>query len=242
MFCRSCGKVLHLNSGNTCPECGKDLLFCRNCGKGLATNPDKTCANCSADPVKSTSFCRYCGKPTGPKDINCPACRSFLNTIPVADKTNYNRTVRKIAVGTSACAVLVLGALMFLPAVNKPVSMWISTMTPPKAKVDTSKNVTIDLVIENGKFYPDKIYAEAGANLIINFTNKDVGVEHNFVVYREMEGAALAMTILPHVTGPGSAVYRLKVPKYGPDGSYWFACDNHYATEQGFLYPTWPTP
>ena len=133
--------------------------------------------------------------------------------------------------------------MFVLPAkVTKSVLIGLTASSAPAPKLDFSKNVTVDLVIENGTFYPDKIYAEAGANLIINFTNKDVGVEHNFVLYREVESNPSASFIQKLVLGPGTAVYKFKVPIVRPDGAYWFACGTHYTTEQGLFYSTWPTP
>ena len=241
MFCKNCGKALVLNPDKTCVNCGGFVLFCRNCGKGLILNPDKTCAGCGSDPIKTTSFCRYCGKVTGPEDLNCQGCGAVIRTVPgrddVAVKKSWRRVWIGMAVGVLATCVVLFS---FRSAIASPFAAWIATFRPPVVKPDFSKNETINLVIENGKFYPDKIYAEAGANLYIHFTNKDVGVEHNFVLYREMEGYPLAMSIGEHVVGPGTAVYKVKVPRVGPDGAYWFACDNHYATEQGFFYPTWP--
>lgn len=243
MFCRNCGKGLGLNPDNICPRCGGYAVFCRNCGKGLVLNPDKTCANCGVDTAKATSFCRYCGKPTGPLDLNCPACGSIIKVIPERDRVPNKNTRRLVKLGTVAVALVTLLLMFSLRAkVTAPVLSWLATFSAPAPKLDFSKNVTIDVVIQNGTYYPDKIYAEAGANLIINFTNKDIGIEHDLVLYREVEQMAVAVASQKPVVGPGTAVYKLKVPIVRPDGAYWFACDQHYATEQGFLYPTSPTP
>lgn len=145
--------------------------------------------------------------------------------------------------GTTAAAIAALLLLFSLRGkVTGPVLSWLSTFSAPAPKPDFSKNFTIDLVIQNGTFYPDKIYAEEGANLFINFTNKDAGVEHNFVLYREFEGHPSAIASQNFVLGPGTAVYRVRVPRFGPDGAYWFACSNHYVTEQGSFIVTWPSP
>ena len=243
MFCKNCGKGLGLNPDKTCPKCGGYVTFCRNCGKGLGLNPDNTCANCGANPLKATSFCRYCGQPTRLKDVSCPACGSALNPIIREDRVVSKETRRLIKLWTAGAVLVVLLILFSVRAtIAGPVLSWLGTFSAPAQKVDTSKNVTIDLVIQNGTFYPNKIYAEAGANLIINFTNKDVGVEHNVVLYREVEQNAAQISSGNPVLGPGTAVYKFKVPKVGPDGAYWFACGYHYATEQGYLYPTTPTP
>jgi hypothetical protein len=247
MFCRKCGKGLILNPDKTCARCGSYVMFCRNCGKGLVLSPDKTCASCGNDPVNATSFCRYCGKPTNSIDLNCPACGSAIKMVPGKDLNKKTRKIGKlgeILVLTLIVAFVTLWIIFSLPAKKgtESVFIWLSKVSAPAPKPDSSKNETIDLVIQNGTFYPDKIYAEAGANLIINFTNKDIGVQHNFVLYRELEQYPLPISIQKQVMGPGTAVYKLKVPKVGPDGAYWFACDDHYATEQGFFYTTWPTP
>ena len=247
MFCKNCGKGLALNPDKTCANCGSYVMFCRNCGKGLVLNADKTCASCGADPVNATSFCRFCGKPTGPQDINCPACGAAIKTVQGRGSNKKTQRVGKpveIVLLTLIVAFVTLWIVFSLPAKKgtESIFIWLSTITAPPPKPDTSKNVTIDLVIQNGTFFPDKIYAEAGANLIINFANKDIGIEHNFVIYRKVEDNPVQVVSTKSVMGPATAVYKIKVPRFGPDGTYWFACNNHYATEEGLFFPTWPTP
>ena len=246
MFCKNCGKGLGFNPDKTCPDCGSDVIFCRNCGKGLVLTPDKTCTSCGTNPAKATSFCRYCGKPTGPQDVTCPACGSTIksNQSRVLDKENRRLVKMGDIVSLTIAIVLVILCIVFvLPAkVTRAVLTGLGASSAPAPKLDLSKNVTVDLVIENGVFYPDKIYAEVGSNLIINFTNKDTGVEHNFVLYREVESNPSASFIQKLVLGPGTAAYKFKVPIVRPDGAYWFACGPHYADEQGLFYSTWPKP
>ena len=223
-------------------------MFCRNCGKGLVLTPDKTCTNCGANPVKATSFCRYCGKPTSPQDLTCPACgftiKSNQGSGRVLNKGAQRLVKRGEIVSLAIGVALVILYIVFsLPAKVTDIALiGLGVRSAPAPKLDSSKNVTVDLVIENGTFYPDKIYAETGANLIINFTNKDAGVEHNFAIYREGETGPSASFIQKYILGPGTAVYKFKVPRVRPDGEYWFACDNHYEAEQGLFYSTWPKP
>jgi len=220
-------------------------MFCRNCGKGLVLNHDKACTNCGANAVKATSFCRYCGRPTSPQDLTCPACSFAIKAIPDEGRVLSKETQRlvKIVNLTIVVALVTIFIWFALPhKVTEQVLVGLAIHSAPAPKLDSSKNVTIDLVIENGIFYPDKIYAEAGANLFINFTNKDTGIEHNFVLYREVESNPSASFIQKRVMGPGTAVYKFKVPIVRPDGAYWFACDNHYTAEQGLFYSTQPTP
>ncbi len=245
MFCRNCGKGLGLNPDKTCPNCGSDAVFCRNCGKGLVLNPDKTCANCGANPLKAASFCRHCGKPAGSQDLTCPACGSIIKPPPrrVLSKGTQRLVNLGEMVGLPLAVIVFILLVAFSPVKGiQAGSVRLFPSPAPAPKLDLSKNVTVDLVIEKGVFYPNKIYAEAGSNLIINFTNKDAGIEHNFVLYREVESNPSASFIQKHVMGPGTAVYKFKVPIARPDGAYWFACDNHYETEQGLFYSTWPKP
>jgi plastocyanin len=247
MFCRTCGKGLALNPDKTCANCGSYVIFCRNCGKGLVLNSDKTCASCCADAVNATSFCRYCGKPTNSVDLNCPACGSSIKTFPGGGLNKKTQRIGKsgeILVLTLIVAFVILWVVFSLPAKKGTESalIWLSSLSAPPPKIDSSKNETIDLVIQNGTFYPDKIYAEAGSNLFINFTNKDIGIEHNFVIYRKVEDNPVQVVSTDLIQGPATVVYKIKVPRFGPDGTYWFVCNKHYATEDGLFYPTWPTP
>ncbi len=58
------------------------IKFCRSCGGELAAATDKTCPKCSANAVKASAFCRYCGKPTNAQDTVCPTCGASLKPVP----------------------------------------------------------------------------------------------------------------------------------------------------------------
>ncbi len=127
----------------------------------------------------------------------------------------------------------IIVALIGLAACSSPA---------PTPKQDSSKNVTIDIVIQNSSFSPNSIIVEAGTNVVINFTNKDTGIVHNFVLYRPGETAPSASFIGKQVTGPGTAVYKFKAPAARPAGTYFFACDTHYMAEQGTFEATFADP
>ncbi len=102
-------------------------MFCRNCGKGLVVTPDKTCVSCSANAVKATSFCRYCGKPTSAQDLTCPTCGSAIKPIPGSVKAlnKENPALIKLSkiVNLTIVAILVTAYIVFSlpPKVTNPV-------------------------------------------------------------------------------------------------------------------------
>ena len=97
-------------------------MFCRNCGNGLGVTPDKTCGSCGANAVKATSFCRYCGKPTGPQDLTCPTCGSSIKPIPGAVK----------ALNKDNPGLLKLSKIVNLTLVIAFVTLYIVFSLPPK--------------------------------------------------------------------------------------------------------------
>ncbi len=107
-------------------------MFCRNCGKGLVVTPDKTCKDCGANTVKATSFCRYCGKPTGHQDLTCPTCGSAIKPIPGSIKALNKDNPRLIKLGkivnmTIVVAFVTLYIVFSLPpTVTKPVKAAVS--------------------------------------------------------------------------------------------------------------------
>ena len=107
-------------------------MFCRNCGKGLVVTPDKTCKDCGANAVKATSFCRYCGKPTGPQALTCPTCGSAIKPIPGSVKALNKENPKLIKLGKivnlTIVAILVTAYVVFSlpPKVTKPVTAAVS--------------------------------------------------------------------------------------------------------------------
>ena len=104
-------------------------MFCRNCGKGLVVTPDKTCPGCGANAVKATSFCRYCGKPTGSQDLTCSNCGSAIKPIPGAVKAlnKDNPGLLKLSkiVNLTIVTLIVTAYIVFSlpPKVTKPITL-----------------------------------------------------------------------------------------------------------------------
>ncbi len=102
-------------------------MFCRNCGKELVVTPDKTCKDCGAHTIKATSFCRYCGKPTGSQDLTCPTCGSAIKPIPGSIKAlnKENPTLIKLSKIVNLTIVVAFVTLYIVfslpPKVTKPV-------------------------------------------------------------------------------------------------------------------------
>ena len=111
-------------------------MFCRNCGKGLVVTPDKTCASCGANAVKATSFCRYCGKPTGPQDLTCATCGSSIKPIPSAVK----------ALNKDNPGLLKLSKIVNLTIVTLIVTLYIVFSLPPKV-TKPIKDTASDMVV-----------------------------------------------------------------------------------------------
>ena len=107
-------------------------MFCRNCGNDLTGASDKTCASCGADAVKATSFCRYCGKPTGVQDIICQGCGSAIKPIPSAVKAlnkgnpRHLKLSKRISLTFVVIVVTLYIVLSLPPKVTKPIKDAVS--------------------------------------------------------------------------------------------------------------------
>ena len=97
-------------------------MFCRSCGKGLVVTPDRICGSCGSNAVKANSFCRYCGKPTGPQDLTCPTCGSAIKPIPGSVK----------ALNKDNPGLLKLSKIVNLTIVVTIVTLYIVFSLPPK--------------------------------------------------------------------------------------------------------------
>ena len=103
------------------------IKFCRNCGKELAAAEDKVCKSCGANAIKSTTYCRYCGRPTNIEDATCSHCGSSIKPLPSSVRTlfEYPRLSVKMgkAVNLSIVFVMVAAYIIFaLPqSITKPI-------------------------------------------------------------------------------------------------------------------------
>jgi plastocyanin len=101
------------------------------------------------------------------------------------------------------------------PAVN---------VTPtPTATPAEPEQVSLNLVAENIAFDTDTITVPAGAEVTINFENRDT-VQHNFAVY-ESSDAGTPPVFRGTTIGQGRIAYTFRAPEM--NGTYLFRCDVH---------------
>ncbi|MGD1118510.1 MAG: cupredoxin domain-containing protein [Dehalococcoidales bacterium] len=95
----------------------------------------------------------------------------------------------------------------------------VTTTTPP-----VGQPVTINLVAQNMAFDQSTITVSAGAQVTINFNNKDSGIPHNFSLYTD-SSASKSLFIGQTITGPKTITYTFTAP--ATPGNYFFRCDVH---------------
>ncbi len=81
---------------------------------------------------------------------------------------------------------------------------------------------TVDLVAENIAFDTSTITVPAGAEVTVNFDNKDDGIPHNLAVYTD-SSADEEIFVGDTVTGPATTTYTFTAPD--DPGTYYFQCD-----------------
>lgn len=100
----------------------------------------------------------------------------------------------------------------------------------PAASQAQSQTVTVDLVAKNIAFDKSTITVPAGAQVVVQFDNRDSGIPHNFAVY---QSSAASKVIFKGriITGPRSITYRFTAPSR--PGTYFFRCDVHPSVMTG---------
>lgn len=91
---------------------------------------------------------------------------------------------------------------------------------------------TVAIAAENFGFSTETITVPAGAEVTIEFDNRDDGVPHNIAVYTD-SSAADAIFVGEVVTGPTRTTYTLTAPE--TPGNYFFRCDVHPAMHGAFI-------
>lgn len=84
--------------------------------------------------------------------------------------------------------------------------------------------MTIGLVAQNIAFNTSTITVPAGAQVTVNFDNKDNGIPHNFAVYQTSQ-AQDAIFTEDTVTGSATTTYTFTAPS--EPGTHFFRCDVH---------------
>ena len=101
----------------------------------------------------------------------------------------------------------------------------------------TPQPVTIVLTAQNQMFDQSIIGVAAGASVTIQLNNKDVGLTHNFALYRTQGGLPTEVIFRGDpVTGPGTITYKFTAPS--TPGTYLFRDDDHPTLMTGLFIVT----
>ena len=100
-----------------------------------------------------------------------------------------------------------------------------ATTTPPPVQ-----SATIDLIAQGISFKLNTITVPSGANVTVNFDNKDSGIPHNFALYTD-SSANTPIFVGQMITGPKTITYTFTAPT--TSGNYSFRCDPHPKTMTG---------
>lgn len=105
----------------------------------------------------------------------------------------------------------------------------MTTPTPAQnATPGEGGNVTVELVAENLAFDQNTLVVPPGAEVTVNFENRDT-VPHNLAVYQT--SAANDPIFVGEIINPGSTIYTFTAPE--EPGMYFFRCDVHPTTMTG---------
>ena len=103
-------------------------------------------------------------------------------------------------------------------------------VTPEAARA--VERATVAIAAENFGFSTETITVGAGAEVTIEFDNRDDGVPHNVSVYTDAS-AAEAIFVGEIVTGPARVTYTFTAPS--EPGTYFFRCDVHPSMNGAFV-------
>ncbi len=113
-------------------------------------------------------------------------------------------------------------------------STWVKQQqsSSPPPTPPTGQHVMIDLVAQNMAFDQSTITVPAGAEVMINFSNKDNSVPHNFAAYTDAS-AVKSIFVGQIIIGPKTVTYTFTAPT--APGEYFFRCDAHPIARTGTL-------
>ena len=103
-------------------------------------------------------------------------------------------------------------------------------MTPEAVRAGA--RVTVAIAAENFGFSTETITVPAGAEVTVEFDNRDDGVPHNVAVYTD-SSASDAIFVGEIVMGPTRPTYTFTAPE--TPGNYFFRCDVHPAMHGAFI-------
>ncbi len=107
---------------------------------------------------------------------------------------------------------------------SPPVTAEVNVTVKGGDPANSSKNVTVGIFASNIAFNTSTITVPAGANVTVNFENKDSGVQHNVAFY-ETQAADKPIYVGEIISGPAKATYVFRAPE--KPGTYFFRCDIH---------------
>jgi len=134
----------------------------------------------------------------------------------------------KIKITLSIIAFLLI-LLVLASSCNSYQSPTTSTPTTAPPATTPGQSITVDLVAQNFAFDKSTITVPAGADVTINFDNRDANVPHNFALYTG-SSAGQSIFVGQVITG-GKVTYTFKAP--ASPGNYFFRCDIHPASMKG---------
>ena len=106
-----------------------------------------------------------------------------------------------------------------------------TTAPPPPPAAGGGESVTVDIAAENIEFDTETITVPAGAEVTMNFDNRD-SAPHNVAIYTD-SSAMTPIYIGEIITGPGQVTYTFTAPS--EPGTYFFRCDVHPSMNGEFI-------
>ena len=118
-------------------------------------------------------------------------------------------------------------SVMSMPGMSPPATSGAGIQNKSST---ASQSVTVELTAENIAFDKNAITVPSGADVTVDFENKDSGVPHNFAVY-DTDAAKNVIFQGKIITGLAKTTYTFKAPD--KPGTYFFRCDVHPTQMKG---------
>jgi plastocyanin len=164
------------------------------------------------------------------RDAAAIALLTALNILVGAALVAYGPRVRR----RSAAFPLLVGAGIVMIAAGS-LAFTFGDRAPEKTtEAGKARPQTLSLTAQSLKFVQSSLSVHPG-KVSLTFTNKDSGVQHNFVLFRGTSASGPVLFRGSPVTGPNSTTYGFTAP--GP-GTYFFHCEFHPTTMTGKLNVT----
>lgn len=160
---------------------------------------------------------------TPPQTQGQPAVPPAGSIYTATTDTSY--TFTNVAAGAHTIYVMLVNNdhTPLSPPVIAQVAINLSSSSGSGSGSGTPQNITISLVAQNFAFDKTTITVSPGANVTINFNNRD-SVPHNFAAYTN-SSVTTSIFVGQWVNGPATTTYTFKAPATA--GSYFFRCDVH---------------